>query len=137
MHPSWRRRSMPNVFQTHSVEMRLSLVLLLIVVGLSIKTDTFMTLGNITSLLNNNAVNLIWAVGLLVVLVAGGIDISFAVAASGRAISFSSRLRGVRRRQLGRGFRRCSGFRGWAWSDQCVIDSWVSSDFYCNHHRHF
>jgi len=73
---------MPNVFQKHSVEMRLSLVLLLIVVGLSIKTDTFMTLGNITSLLNNNAVNLIWAVGLLVVLVAGGIDISFAVAAS-------------------------------------------------------
>jgi simple sugar transport system permease protein len=33
-------------------------------------------------LLNNNAVNVIWAVGLLVVLISGGIDISFAVAAS-------------------------------------------------------
>ena len=32
--------------------------------------------------MNNNAVNVIWAVGLLVVLIAGGIDISFAVAAS-------------------------------------------------------
>ncbi len=37
---------------------------------------------NLTDLLENSAVNLIWAVGLLVVLIAGGIDISFAVAAS-------------------------------------------------------
>ncbi len=42
----------------------------------------FLTPGNITRLFNNNAVNLIWAMGLLAVLVAGGIDISFAVAAS-------------------------------------------------------
>lgn len=69
-------------FQTHQIEMRLLVVLVLIVIGLSLATDTFFTLGNITSLLNNNAVNLIWAVGLLVVLIAGGIDISFAVAAS-------------------------------------------------------
>ena len=46
----------------------------------SFGTNTFFTLD--TSLINNNAVNLIWAVGLLVVLIAGGIDISFAVAAS-------------------------------------------------------
>ncbi len=45
-------------------------------------SPSFATLPNVTSLLNNNAVNVIWAVGLLVVLVAGGIDISFAVAAS-------------------------------------------------------
>lgn len=73
---------MRRLFQTHQIEMRLLVVLVLIVIGLSLATDTFLTLGNITSLLNNNAVNLIWAVGLLVVLVAGGIDISFAVAAS-------------------------------------------------------
>ena len=73
---------MPEVFRTHPVEARLSVVLLLMVLGLSLMTDTFLTLGNITSLLNNNAVNVIWAVGLLVVLIAGGIDISFAVAAS-------------------------------------------------------
>jgi simple sugar transport system permease protein len=73
---------MRDVFRTHPVESRLSVVLLLVIVILSVSTDTFLTLGNITSLLNNNAVNLIWAVGLLVVLIAGGIDISFAVAAS-------------------------------------------------------
>ncbi|MCV3274083.1 ABC transporter permease [Roseobacter sinensis] len=64
------------------VETRLFAVLVLITLGLGLGTDTFFTLANITSLLNNNAVNLIWAVGLLVVLIAGGIDISFAVAAS-------------------------------------------------------
>ena len=73
---------MRDVFRTYPVEARLSVVLLLIIAGLSVITDTFLTLGNITSLLNNNAVNLIWAVGLLVVLITGGIDISFAVAAS-------------------------------------------------------
>ncbi|MFA3919946.1 ABC transporter permease [Ruegeria hyattellae] len=73
---------MPDVFRAHPVETRLSVVLLLLIIGLSLGTDTFLTMGNITSLLNNNAVNLIWAVGLLVVLIAGGIDISFAVAAS-------------------------------------------------------
>ena len=64
------------------VELRLALVLAAVVVGLSLAAPQFLTLGNLTSLLNNNAVNLIWAVGLLAVLIAGGIDISFAVAAS-------------------------------------------------------
>ncbi|MGQ0564375.1 MAG: ABC transporter permease [Gemmobacter sp.] len=64
------------------VEARLFAVLLALCIGLSLATDTFLTPGNLTSLLNNNAVNLIWAVGLLVVLIAGGIDISFAVASS-------------------------------------------------------
>ncbi len=73
---------MPDVFRSHPIEARLGVVLALMIIGLSLATDTFLTAGNITSLLNNNAVNLIWAVGLLVVLVAGGIDISFAVAAS-------------------------------------------------------
>lgn len=66
----------------HQTEARLALVLLLICAGLSLAAPEFLTLGNLTRLANNNAVNLIWAVGLLVVLVAGGIDISFAVAAS-------------------------------------------------------
>jgi len=73
---------MRRLFETHRIEMRLAVVVLAVVAFLSVATDTFMTLGNVTSLLNNNAVNLIWAVGLLVVLIAGGIDISFAVAAS-------------------------------------------------------
>jgi simple sugar transport system permease protein len=73
---------MRRLLRDHPVEARLGVVLIAMIVGLSLATDTFLTLGNLTSLLNNNAVNLIWAVGLLVVLIAGGIDISFAVAAS-------------------------------------------------------
>jgi simple sugar transport system permease protein len=63
-------------------EVRLLAVLVLICAGLSVTTGSFLTLVNLTALLNNSAVNMIWAVGLLVVLVSGGIDISFAVAAS-------------------------------------------------------
>lgn len=73
---------MHSFLRANRVESRLLLVLVAMVVGLGFASDQFLTLGNVTSLLNNNAVNLIWAVGLLVVLIAGGIDISFAVAAS-------------------------------------------------------
>ncbi len=73
---------MSNLLKNRQVEFRLLIVLLVLCLGLSLTTDTFFTMGNITALLNNNSVNLIWAVGLLVVLIAGGIDISFAVASS-------------------------------------------------------
>jgi simple sugar transport system permease protein len=66
----------------HQTEWRLAVVLLLICLFLGSQAPEFWTWGNWSRLINNNAVNLIWAVGLLVVLVAGGIDISFAVAAS-------------------------------------------------------
>lgn len=73
---------MRNLLRGYRVEIRIAAVLAILCVGLSIASPQFATLANFTSLLNNNAVNLIWAVGLLVVLIAGGIDISFAVAAS-------------------------------------------------------
>ncbi|QND44381.1 ABC transporter permease (plasmid) [Rhizobium lusitanum] len=73
---------MRNLVRTYATETRLSIVLALLCAGLGIASGDFLTLANITSLFNNNSVNLIWAVGLLVVLIAGGIDISFAVAAS-------------------------------------------------------
>jgi simple sugar transport system permease protein len=73
---------MRSFFRAYPTETRLFAVLLTISTYLSFASPSFFTLGNIFSLLNNNAVNVIWAVGLLVVLVAGGIDISFAVAAS-------------------------------------------------------
>lgn len=73
---------MRNFAQSHKVELRLAVVLALICAALSLMSPQFATLSNVTSLFNNSAVNLIWAVGLLVVLIAGGIDISFAVAAS-------------------------------------------------------
>ena len=76
--PSVRHRfGMP-----HTTEGWLIWVILVLVVFLSLTTDTFFTLTNFFDLLNGSSVNLIFAVGLLVVLIAGGIDISFAVAAS-------------------------------------------------------
>jgi len=60
----------------------LILVVLVMIVGLAFSTDTFFTLSNLFALINTSAVNIIFAVGLLVVLIAGGIDISFAVGAS-------------------------------------------------------
>lgn len=65
-----------------STEARLALVLAAIALGLSLASPQFLTLPNLANLLNGSAVNLIMAVGLIVVLVCGGIDISFAVAAS-------------------------------------------------------
>ncbi len=73
---------MRNFLRNRQVEFRLFVALAVVCVALSLTTDTFLSLGNLTSLINNSSVNLIWAVGLLVVLIAGGIDISFAVAAS-------------------------------------------------------
>jgi simple sugar transport system permease protein len=73
---------MRSYVRSHPSEVRLLAVLLAIVAFLAVASKSFLTLGNLTSLLNNNAVNEIWAAGLLVVLIAGGIDISFAVAAS-------------------------------------------------------
>lgn len=68
--------------RSHATEVALLGVIAVICVFLSFATDRFFTLGNAFDLLNTSSVNIIFAVGLLVVLIAGGIDISFAVAAS-------------------------------------------------------
>lgn len=73
---------MRKLFQSHGTELALLAVIALISLFLSLATDRFFTLGNAFDLLNTSSVNIIFAVGLLVVLIAGGIDISFAVAAS-------------------------------------------------------
>ena len=73
---------MRKLINSNATEVALIGVLLLIGIFLSLSTDRFFTLGNVFDLLNTSAVNIIFAVGLLVVLIAGGIDISFAVAAS-------------------------------------------------------
>ncbi|MBB4568725.1 ABC transporter permease [Rhizobium leucaenae] len=67
---------------THATESSLLAVMIVICAFLSFATDNFFSLGNSFDLLNTSAVNIIFAVGLLVVLIAGGIDISFAVGAS-------------------------------------------------------
>src|ERR1700709_1668105 len=73
---------MREFLRTHEGETRLFVVLALLVGYLGFAAPSFLSAGNFASLMNNNAVNVIWAVGLLVVLISGGIDISFAVAAS-------------------------------------------------------
>lgn len=65
-----------------STELWLILVILAMGLILGLFTSTFLTLSNLFDLLNASSVNIIFGVGLLVVLIAGGIDISFAVAAS-------------------------------------------------------
>ncbi|MEM1431692.1 MAG: ABC transporter permease [Pseudomonadota bacterium] len=71
---------MPKVLT--SPEGVLACLILLVSLILTATTDSFFSLQNLFDLLNNQSVNIIFAVGLVVVLVAGGIDISFAVAAS-------------------------------------------------------
>lgn len=66
----------------HTTEFTLFAVMIVLCVALSFATDRFFTISNAFDVLNVSAVNIIFAVGLLVVLISGGIDISFAVAAS-------------------------------------------------------
>ncbi len=74
----------------HSVIMRfkrsseayLTAVILLFVVILSVTTQDFLTLNNWVDLIESYSVTAILAIGLFVVLVTGGIDISFAATAS-------------------------------------------------------
>jgi simple sugar transport system permease protein len=73
---------MRSFVRTHATESSLLAVIAFICIFLSFATDNFLSLGNAFDLLNTSSVNIIFAVGLLVVLIAGGIDISFAVAAS-------------------------------------------------------
>lgn len=73
---------MRSFVRTHATEVSLLAVIIAISAVLSVSTANFFSLGNAFDLLNISSVNIIFAVGLLVVLIAGGIDISFAVAAS-------------------------------------------------------
>ena len=66
----------------HTTEFTLLAVLVVLCTWLSFQSDRFFTIANAFDVLNVSAVNIIFAVGLLVVLISGGIDISFAVAAS-------------------------------------------------------
>lgn len=65
-----------------SVEAVLAVLILIIGAALALTAPGFATLQNLFDLLNASAVNMIFALGLLVVLLIGGIDISFSVAAS-------------------------------------------------------
>ena len=61
---------MRDYLRTHEGEVRLFVVLAALMLYLGLASPIFFTAGNLASLLNNNAVNVIWTVGLLVVLLA-------------------------------------------------------------------
>src|ERR1700727_1470321 len=65
-----------------SHEFWLLVVVIVFCIGLGLATDSFLTLQNLFDLLTSNAFVGILAAGLLVVLVSGGIDISFTATAS-------------------------------------------------------
>lgn len=73
-------------FQWHALiqrhEFYLAMLIGLIVVGLGISSDEFLTLGNIFDMSVSSAILGIMACGLFVVLIAGGIDISFPATAA-------------------------------------------------------
>ncbi|MEO8530667.1 MAG: ABC transporter permease, partial [Deltaproteobacteria bacterium] len=75
-------RRLPKLLRSNTTETWLVIVLLALCTFLSLSSDKFFTIANLFNLLNTSSTNLIFSVGLLVVLIAGGIDISFAVAAS-------------------------------------------------------
>ena len=58
-------------------EFWLGLLVIALAVGLSVRTDEFMSLGNLTDVATSYAILGILACGLFVVLISGGIDISF------------------------------------------------------------
>lgn len=61
-----------------SREASLLLVLILLIVAVSIKSPSFLSIQNISEILKNNSVIMIMALGMLCVLLIGGIDISVA-----------------------------------------------------------
>ena len=74
------REAARRIAGTH--EVRLLVVIAALVLGLALGTDHFLTLRNLFDLLTSYAFTGILAAGLVVVLIAGGIDISFTATAS-------------------------------------------------------
>lgn len=68
------------ILKTH--EFNLAMIILILFIGLTVSTDSFLTLGNIFDMSESTAVLGIMACGLFVVLIAGGIDISFPATAA-------------------------------------------------------
>ena len=73
---------MRSLLRSRPTEIWLVGVLIALGATLSLSTDQFASIVNMTDLLNTSAINIVFAMGLLVVRVSGAIDISFAVAAS-------------------------------------------------------
>ncbi|MEM0905907.1 MAG: ABC transporter permease [Pseudomonadota bacterium] len=73
---------MRDLLRQSPTEVWLVVVLGVLALVLSLSSNQFASIVNVTDLLNTSAISIIFAMGLLVVLISGAIDISFAVAAS-------------------------------------------------------
>jgi simple sugar transport system permease protein len=72
--------SLSKLIKSH--EFNLMMIIIVMIIGLAIVSDDFLTMGNIFDMSESTAVLGIMACGLFVVLIAGGIDISFPATAA-------------------------------------------------------
>ena len=96
------------VFHRHDVQ--LAGIIVVMAVIFSALSKSFLSAGNLVSLLENYSVMAIMAAGLLVVLISGGIDISFAAIAAVSQYVMATDPH-AHRRKLARGLRVIRGVR--------------------------
>src|SRR5260221_14291108 len=73
------RNYFARILRRHDIQ--LGVIILMMAIFFSVRSPGFLTLGNVMDLLESYSVSAIMASGLLVVLISGGIDISFAAIA--------------------------------------------------------
>ncbi len=126
-------KSCRHLFAHH--EFWLAVLIVLLSVFLSITNEDFMTLGNVFDMTTSTAILAIMACGLFVVLVSGGIDISFPGHGGHRTVCDGDVCAVTGRQFL---YRLC--YRGDCWftagADQCPADLPPESTVYYYHHFH-
>jgi simple sugar transport system permease protein len=74
--------SMRSALSNNKTEVSLTLLTVVMCIFLSIFAPSFFSIVSLIDILNTSSINIIFAVGLLVVLIAGGVDISFTMVAA-------------------------------------------------------
>src|SRR5258708_36274114 len=73
---SVRRQSRGSVLQRYGTEVTLASILIVLCIFLSFTSPVFLTSGNLSNLVKQSAINGIIALGMTVVIITGGIDLS-------------------------------------------------------------
>jgi ribose/xylose/arabinose/galactoside ABC-type transport system permease subunit len=71
-----RRSQSVSIFYRYGTEITLAAILLFLCVGLSVATPVFLTAENLSNLVKQSAINGIIALGMTIVIITGGIDLS-------------------------------------------------------------
>ena len=114
-------------------EVQIAAIVVLMAIFFSALSPSFLSVSNLTTLLESYSVMAIMAAGLLVVLISGGIDISFAAIAAVTQYLVATILVQLGRK-LVRRFCIVRGFRGSARDRECLIDLLPSSALGDRHH---